>query len=225
MTTASVMKELKNIASYRYSLIFHQSMTDNNATDTTEYRQRKQVHSKNGMRSPSLIGSNKDKREVGKGNQPKGVSEKRKRERSATKHKKQKNRTKTSSQRVRVAAEVLLYPLRQKNFLPLQKDINLEEPNASQTLIFFILFIVTSSSEFSETRNIEGTLGSKFQVIPEEDKSRYNPPTLAKLLSARLQFKWLWDRISLLSLKLQISCLFRARSCLIFRQLQSVDSV
>ena len=35
-------------------------MSDNNATDTTEDGQRKQVHSQNGIRSPSLMGSNKD---------------------------------------------------------------------------------------------------------------------------------------------------------------------
>ena len=44
---------------------------------------------------------------------------------------------------------------------------------------------------------------------------------LAKWLSVRLQTKWLWIRIPLLSL--QILHLFRARSSLTFRQLQSVD--
>ena len=42
---------------------------------------------------------------------------------------------------------------------------------------------------------------------------------LAKWLNVRLGTKWLWVRIPLLSLKLQISPLFRARSSLIFRQL------
>ena len=41
---------------------------------------------------------------------------------------------------------------------------------------------------------------------------------LAKWLSVCLQSKWLWVRISLLSLKLQIRCLLWARSSLIFRQ-------
>ena len=65
-------------------------MAGNNATDTTEDGQRKQVYSENGIRSPSLIGSNKDQGEVGTGNSAKGVSEKPKRGRSATKHKKTK---------------------------------------------------------------------------------------------------------------------------------------
>ena len=41
--------------------------------------------------------------------------------------------------------------------------------------------------------------------------------SLAKWLSVRLWTKWLWVWISLLSLKLQIWCLFRARSPLTFR--------
>ena len=39
-----------------------------------------------------------------------------------------------------------------------------------------------------------------------------------KWLGVRLRTKWLWVRIPLLSLKLQISCLLRARSSLTFRQ-------
>ena len=42
--------------------------------------------------------------------------------------------------------------------------------------------------------------------------------SLAKWLSVHLQTKWLWVRISLLSLKLQIWHLLRGRSSLIFRQ-------
>ena len=41
-------------------------------------------------------------------------------------------------------------------------------------------------------------------------------------MSVRLWTKWLWVRIPLHSLKLKISRLFRARSSLKFRQLQSV---
>ena len=62
--------------------MFHSSMADNNTTDTTEDRKRKQV--------PSLMGSNKDQGEVGTGNSHKGVSGKRKRGRSCIKHKKAK---------------------------------------------------------------------------------------------------------------------------------------
>ena len=42
--------------------------------------------------------------------------------------------------------------------------------------------------------------------------------SLAKWLSVRLRTKWLWVRIALLSLKLQIWHLLRARSSLTFRQ-------
>ena len=43
--------------------------------------------------------------------------------------------------------------------------------------------------------------------------------SLAKWLSVRLRTKWLWVGVPLLSLELQISRLFRARSSLILRQL------
>ena len=43
--------------------------------------------------------------------------------------------------------------------------------------------------------------------------------SLAKLLTIRLRTKWLWVRVQLPSLKLQISRLLRARSSLTFRQL------
>ena len=46
--------------------------------------------------------------------------------------------------------------------------------------------------------------------------------SLAKWLSVRLRSKWLWVRVQLQSLKLQISRLFQARSSLTFRQLESV---
>ena len=43
--------------------------------------------------------------------------------------------------------------------------------------------------------------------------------SFAEWLSVRLQTKWMWFRIPLLSLKLKISHLFQARSSLTFRQL------
>ena len=66
------------------------SMFDNNAADTTEDEQRKQVHSDNVIRNPSFIDSNKDQGEVCTGNSPKVVSEKWKSGRNTTKHKKEK---------------------------------------------------------------------------------------------------------------------------------------
>ena len=49
--------------------------------------------------------------------------------------------------------------------------------------------------------------------------------SLTKWLSVCLRTKWLWVRVQLQSLKLQISHLLRARSSLTFRQLKSVDSI
>ena len=46
--------------------------------------------------------------------------------------------------------------------------------------------------------------------------------SLAKWLSFCLRAKWLWLRVPLQSLKLQISHLFQARSSVKSRQLQSV---
>ena len=51
------------------------------------------------------------------------------------------------------------------------------------------------------------------------------PVSLIRWLSVRLRTKLLWMRISLQSLKLQISRLFRAMSSLAFRQLRNVDSL
>ena len=49
--------------------------------------------------------------------------------------------------------------------------------------------------------------------------------SLGKLLRISLRTKWLWVRIPLLSLKLQILRLFQVRSSLTFRQLEGVDSL
>ena len=46
-------------------------MADYNTTDRTEDRQRKQAHSGNGIRSPSLMGSKKCQGEIGIENLPK----------------------------------------------------------------------------------------------------------------------------------------------------------
>ena len=81
MTAACCSKEIE-----KYFLSFW-----NNATDTTEDGSRKQVHSDNGIRSLSLLLSNKDQREADTKNFPEGISEKGKPGRSATKHKKKKN--------------------------------------------------------------------------------------------------------------------------------------
>ena len=55
--------------------------------------------------------------------------------------------------------------------------------------------------------------------ISKKFKKRRSGFSLAKWLSVRLRTKWVWVPIPLLSLKLQILHLFRAKSSLTFRQL------
>ena len=106
-------------------------MADYNATDTTEDGQRKQVHSENEIRRPSLMGSNKDQGEVGTGNSTKQVSGKWKRGRSATKHKKAKksNKNKHSKNKRRYRSTSSSSSIEKSS--PSPKGINLEERNAS----------------------------------------------------------------------------------------------
>ena len=76
---------------------------------------------------------------------------------------------------------------------------------------------------------IRKLLKVKFAVNPVRDDkylvaklkifNKIKLASLAKWLSVRLRIKWLWIRIPLQSLKLQISRLFRARTSLTFRQL------
>ena len=68
-------------------------MAGNNATDKIEDGQRKQVHSDNGIRSFSLMGSNKEQGQVGTGNMSNKFFKNRKRRRSATKQKKAKTKS------------------------------------------------------------------------------------------------------------------------------------
>ena len=106
-------------------------MADYNAIDTTEDGQRKQVHSGNEVRSPSLMGSNKDQGEVGTQGTRLGESlENGKGGEVLPTTKKRKDQTKTSTRRTSVTIEVLPHPRRQKSFL-LVKGINLEERSAS----------------------------------------------------------------------------------------------
>ena len=156
-------------------------MIDNNATDTTEDGQRKQVHSENRIRSPSLMGSDKDQGEVDTGNSLKGVSQKRKRGRSATKHKKatkkiiQKQHSK-SKRRYRSTSSSSLT----EEFSPsLKRHKSRRKKRKHHKLSSYSSYSSSPSSspKSSETRSIEGTLGSRFQVTSEEDKFRCNLPT------------------------------------------------
>ena len=56
------------------------------------------------------------------------------------------------------------------------------------------------------------------QLLYWQQRDSNPQPHLAKWLSVRLRTKWLWVPVSLLSLKLQIWHLFRARSSLTFRK-------
>ena len=76
----------------------------------------------------------------------------------------------------------------------------------------WLYVIITSCANF--TVNLHSTIAWM---------SRSSLTSLAKLLSVHLQTKWLWVRIRLLSLKLQTTRLFPARSSLTFRQLYSAD--
>ena len=85
----------------------------------------------------------------------------------------------------------------------------------------------TRTADESQENNISGeetVKENKCQTNNENEstnQSDSNPQlaSLAKWLSVRLRTKWLWVRVQLQSLKLQISRLFRARSSLTFRQL------
>ena len=108
-------------------------MADYNAINITEDRQRKQVHSENKIRSPSLMGSPsiKYQGEFGTGTRLGESLENGKRGEVLPSTKKQKDQTKTSTRRISVTIEVLLHPRRQKSLLPLLKGMNLEERSTS----------------------------------------------------------------------------------------------
>ena len=101
-------------------------MADNNATDTTKDGQ-KQVHSENGIRSPSPWGPTKTKGKLAQGTCLKESLKNGREGEVLPSTKKPKNHTKTSTKRVSVVIEVLLHPRRQKNFLHLLRGINFEE--------------------------------------------------------------------------------------------------
>ena len=109
-------------------------MADNNATDITEDGQRKQAYSENGIRSPSLMGPNKNQEKVGTGNLTKGVSEKRKRWRSTIKHRKAKKSYKNKHSKSK--------PRYRNSSSSSSKEKSAQVAQASQALIVFILFIV-----------------------------------------------------------------------------------
>ena len=91
--------------------------------------------------------------------------------------KKRKYHTKTSTQRLSVTIEVLLHARRQKSLPFLLRGVNLKEKSCNHSPSSSYSSSLSSLFESSETRSIEGMLGSRFKVISEEDKFRYNLPT------------------------------------------------
>ena len=109
-------------------------MSADNAADTTETGQRKQIHSDTGIRSPFLIGSSKEQWDTD--------TEKEKGEKCYQTHKSRMVNTKTSTRKVSVAVEVLLHSRRQKSLLLLLKNMILKkEAQALQVFIFFFFII------------------------------------------------------------------------------------
>ena len=111
-------------------MIFHSSIADNNAADTKEDGQRKQLHSENGIRSPSLMGSNKDQGKLAQRTRLRESLENGKGEEVLSSTKKRKNQIK-SSQRISGAIKVLFHLRRQTSLILLLKGINLEGRSAS----------------------------------------------------------------------------------------------
>ena len=106
-------------------------MADNNATDTREDGQRKQVHSEMELEALPSWGPTKAKGRLAKGTRVRESLENGRGREVLPNTKKQKNHTKTSPQIITVAIEVLLHPRLQKSLLLLLKNINLEERSAS----------------------------------------------------------------------------------------------
>ena len=113
------------------------------------------------------------------GNSPRGVSGKRKRGRSATKNKKAKrsNKNKHSKNKHRYrstppssSTEKSSSPKRHKSRRKKRKHRKRSSSSSCSSS-------PSSSSDSSETKNRDGSLCSRFQVISEEDKFRYNLPT------------------------------------------------
>ena len=114
-------------------------MAYNNATDTTKDGHRKQVHSENEIRSPSLMGSNKGHGKVGTEDRPMQSLKIEKGGEVLPSTKERKNHTKTSTQSV--AIEVLFHPRRQKSLLFLLKGVNFEERSASIASVHLLYLI------------------------------------------------------------------------------------
>ena len=88
-----------------------------------------------------------------------------------------------------------------------------------QTLIFWHFSQLQGPSQIFSTNTKQSDsngIRTHNHLVPERTLNYLT--SLAKWLSAQLRTKWLWVRIPLLSLKLQVWHLVRARSFLTFRQ-------
>ena len=155
-------------------------MVDYNAIDTTKDGQRKQVHSENKIRSTSLMGSYKDQGEFGTENSHREVSGNWKRGWSVTKHKKVKrsNKNKHSKNKRRYRSTSSSSSTEKSSPSPKRhKSQRKNRKHRKRLSSSSCSSSPSSSSECSETRSRDGSLGSRFEVISEEDKFRYNLPT------------------------------------------------
>ena len=91
---------------------------------------------------------------------------------------------------------------------------------------FFWSFGLPYISKFASNPSRSDCIGTQsYNHLVNEHSTIYpNYASLAKWLSVRLRTKCVWVWIPLQTRNLQISRLFRARSSLTFRQLQSIDS-
>ena len=137
------------------------------------------------------MGSNKDKGEVGTGNSPEGVSGKRKRGRNATKDKKAKKSDKNKHSKKKRRCRSTSSSSSTQKSSPSRKSHKSgrkKRKNCKRSSSVSYSSSLSSSLESSQTRSIEGTLGSRFQVISEEDKFRYNLATdMAKYVNTHFE--------------------------------------
>ena len=125
------------------------------------------------------MASNKHPGEVGTGNLPRGVSGKQKRGRSATKHKKAKRskKNKHSKNKPRYRSTSSSLSIEKSSPPKRHKSRRKKRKHRKHSYFSSCSSSLSSSSESSETRSSDGLLGSRFQVISEEDKFRYKLPT------------------------------------------------
>ena len=90
-----------------------------------------------------------------------------------------------------------------------------------------VFFFGSQIKDFKKFLDVKINFLKDYQLLYGVTATGFEPTTTyfvnehsTKWLRVRLRSKWLWVRISLLSLKLQISHLLRARSSLTFRQLE-----